>query len=122
MRAVREVASRDYDSAQVEAWAYVDRDEWEPWRLTRPTWVAEVDSVPAGFTDLEADGHLDMMFVGTYRSEFYRSIRNLLHAQVAEGSSAAVRRRWDALLRSEAEFRLRREVSAATRVAAHRAP
>ena len=70
----------------------------------------------------EESNDLDMMFVGTYRSEFYRSIRNLLHAQVAEGSSAAVRRRWDALLRSEAEFRLRREVSAATRVAAHRAP
>ena len=28
---------------------------------------------------------LDMMFFGTYRSEFYRSVRNLLHDQVAEG-------------------------------------
>jgi anaerobic magnesium-protoporphyrin IX monomethyl ester cyclase len=48
---------------------------------------------------------LDMMFSGTYRSEFYRSVRNLLHEQVAEGSSASVRRRWDELVSSEAQFR-----------------
>ena len=29
---------------------------------------------------------LDMMFSGTYRSEFYRSVRNLLHDQVAKGN------------------------------------
>lgn len=62
-RAIREVASRDYDPAQIAAWSQVDRDAWEPWRLTRPTWVA-VDGVRVvGFSDLEADGHLDMMFV-----------------------------------------------------------
>ena len=70
----------------------------------------------------EQSNDLDMMFVGTYRSEFYRSVRNLLHAQVAEGSSPAVRRRWDELSRTEGEFRQRPEASAATRVAAHRAP
>src|ERR1700754_4256832 len=31
--------------------------------MTRPTWLALVDGEPAGFTDLEPDGHLDMMFV-----------------------------------------------------------
>jgi putative acetyltransferase len=62
-RAVREVASQDYTPAQIAAWATVDRAEWEPWRLTRPTWVAEIGGRIAGFTDLEADGHLDMMFV-----------------------------------------------------------
>jgi radical SAM superfamily enzyme YgiQ (UPF0313 family) len=65
---------------------------------------------------------LDMMFVGTYRSEFYRSVRNLLHDQVVEGPSPSVRRRWDELSRSEAQFRQRPEVPAATRIAAHRAP
>ena len=65
---------------------------------------------------------LDMMFFGTYRSEFYRSVRNLLHDQVAEGPSPSVRRRWDELMRSEAEFRQRQETSVATHVAAHRAP
>ncbi|WP_374989884.1 GNAT family N-acetyltransferase [Rhizobium sp. TH2] len=62
-RAIREVASRDYDPAQVAAWSKVDRDDWEPWRLTRPTWVAVLDEEIIGFSDLEADGHLDMMFV-----------------------------------------------------------
>jgi putative acetyltransferase len=62
-RAIREVASRDYDAAQVAAWSQVDRDEWEPWRLTRPTWVAVLGEQVIGFSDLEADGHLDMMFV-----------------------------------------------------------
>ena len=62
-RAIREVASRDYDPAQVAAWSQVDRDDWEPWRLTRPTWVAVLGKKIVGFSDLEADGHLDMMFV-----------------------------------------------------------
>lgn len=62
-RAIREVASRDYDAAQVAAWSAVDRAEWDDWRLTRPTWVAVRDGQIAGFSDLEAYGHLDMMFV-----------------------------------------------------------
>jgi anaerobic magnesium-protoporphyrin IX monomethyl ester cyclase len=70
----------------------------------------------------EESKDLDMMFFGTYRSEFYRSVRNLLHDQVAEGPSPSVRRRWDELLRSEAHFRQRQELPAATRIAAHRAP
>jgi len=70
----------------------------------------------------EQSNDLDMMFFGTYRSEFYRSVRNLLHDQVAEGTSPAVSRRWDELVRGEAQFRQRHERAAATRVAAHRAP
>jgi putative acetyltransferase len=61
--AIRDVASRDYDPVQVAGWSEVDRGEWEPWRLRCPTWIAEVDGVPAGFSDLEPDGHRDMMFV-----------------------------------------------------------
>jgi putative acetyltransferase len=62
-RAVREVASKDYNKAQISAWSAVDRDAWEPHRLTRPTWVAVDGERVAGFSDLEPDGHLDMMFV-----------------------------------------------------------
>jgi putative acetyltransferase len=62
-RAIREVAFRDYYPAQIAAWSAVDRDAWEPHRLTRPAWVAVHGARVAGFTDLEADGHLDMMFV-----------------------------------------------------------
>jgi len=65
---------------------------------------------------------LDMMFFGTYRSEFYRSVRNLLHDQLTQGQSPAVRRRWDELVSGEAQFRQRQEHTSLTRVAAHRAP
>jgi putative acetyltransferase len=63
-RAIREVASKDYDPAQVAAWSKVeDRDAWARRRASRPTWIGEHEGVPAGFSDLEPDGHLDMMFV-----------------------------------------------------------
>jgi len=69
----------------------------------------------------EESNDLDMMFFGTYRSEFYRSVRNLLHDQIAEGQSPGVRRRWDELVRCEAEFRQRPAITT-TRFAAHSAP
>jgi putative acetyltransferase len=61
--AVREIASRDYNPAQLNAWAQVDRDAWALRALSRLTWVAMIDNLPAGFTDLEPDGHLDVMYV-----------------------------------------------------------
>jgi anaerobic magnesium-protoporphyrin IX monomethyl ester cyclase len=70
----------------------------------------------------EESNDLDMMFFGTYRSEFYRSVRNLLHDQISQGQSPAVRRRWDELVRGEAQFRQRPADPVATRAAAHRAP
>jgi putative acetyltransferase len=62
---VRRIAIRDYTEAQVKAWApdTVDRASWATRRASRPTWVAEIDDEIAGFTDLEPDGHVDMMFV-----------------------------------------------------------
>lgn len=62
-RAVREVAAKDYDAAQIAAWSTVDRERWRARRLSRPTWVAIRGGMVAGFADLEPDGHLDMMFV-----------------------------------------------------------
>jgi putative acetyltransferase len=62
-RAVREVASRDYRPEQIAAWSAARSAAWRVRRLAQPTWLAEVGSVAAGFTDLERDGHLDMMFV-----------------------------------------------------------
>ena len=79
-RAIREVACRDYDPAQIAAWSAVDRDEWEQWRLTRPTWIADIDGQVVGFSDLEADGHLDMMFV--HPDHQGRGIATLLLAAV----------------------------------------
>ncbi|HLY67317.1 MAG TPA: radical SAM protein, partial [Chloroflexota bacterium] len=62
---------------------------------------------------------LAMMFKGTYSTEFYRLVRDLIHAQVdAErsgcgagtrvglGGSAGVQQRWEELLTNEAAYRL----------------
>jgi len=65
---------------------------------------------------------LDMMFFGTYSSEFYRTVRNLLHDQVREGQSAAVRRRWEELVSGEAQFRQRSDEALAVRATARMAP
>jgi anaerobic magnesium-protoporphyrin IX monomethyl ester cyclase len=69
---------------------------------------------------------LAMMFHGTYTSEFYRAVRNLLHDQVALQSSAssgplklrratqAIERRWQELLADEPKYRSSAERSAAS--------
>ncbi len=58
-----------------------------------------------------------MMFQGTYDSQFYREIRDLLHRQVdleRPGSAAiprhrqdseALRKQWDALIANERQYR-----------------
>jgi putative acetyltransferase len=64
LSAIRRVASKDYTREEIEAWAQVeDPDAWADRRASRPTWVAECEGMAIGFTDLEPDGHLDMMFV-----------------------------------------------------------
>jgi len=64
LRAIREVASRDYDARQIDAWAQIgDREAWASKRASRPTWIATYDGAPVGFADLEPTGHVDMMFV-----------------------------------------------------------
>ena len=83
-RAMRDVACKDYRLAQIAAWSETDCDEWAPHRLSRPAWIAEVGKSAAGFTDLEANGHLDMMFV--HPDHQGRSIATALLAQVEEAS------------------------------------
>lgn len=64
LRAIREVASKHYDAAQIAAWAKVDEPEvWAQYRASRPTWLAMNGPLPVGFADLKPDGCLDMMFV-----------------------------------------------------------
>lgn len=62
---IREVASQDYTSDQILAWApdSMDRTEWLQKRASRSTWVAETDGHITGFTDMEDNGHIDMMYV-----------------------------------------------------------
>ncbi len=63
--AVRQVASRDYSPAQIEAWApvAVNRAQWKTRLGGRPTYVVEAGGQIVGFSDLEPDGHIDMLFV-----------------------------------------------------------
>jgi putative acetyltransferase len=64
-RSVRQSASRDYSPEQILAWAPDQRDmqKFSARLAAKPTFVAEVDGHAAGFTDLEASGHMDMLFV-----------------------------------------------------------
>jgi anaerobic magnesium-protoporphyrin IX monomethyl ester cyclase len=68
---------------------------------------------------------LDMMFQGTYSSDFYRAVRNLLHDQVAlqtadaphlpehERAADAIAQRWQELTRNELKYRSTVQNSAA---------
>jgi len=60
-------------------------------------------------THWDESNDLDMMFAGTYRSEFYRNVRDLLHAAVAAHPSPALLQRWNDLVSREAHFRTRPE-------------
>lgn len=64
-RAVRTTAARDYSPEQVAAWAPDEPDAgtWGARRSARATVVAEDDGRVVGFTDVDATGYLDMMYV-----------------------------------------------------------
>jgi len=48
---------------------------------------------------------LEMMFHGTYTSDFYRAVRNLLHDQVTHPGTQALNARWNELIEREEEYR-----------------
>ncbi len=76
-----------------------------------------VKSQMHGKTHWHESKDLDMMFHGTYTSEFYRAIRDLLHEQISlqsdehRGSAAhtvaaeALGQRWEDLLAAEGQYR-----------------
>lgn len=68
-------------------------------------------------THWQESNDLDMMFHGTYTSDFYRAVRDILHDQITQQSNGeggeAVEERWCALLGKEMEYRSSRELSAA---------
>ncbi len=61
---VRTVNSRDYSQKQVEAWApdNFDFDIWQQRMAGIQPFVAEIDGVIVGYTDLQASGLIDHFF------------------------------------------------------------
>lgn len=80
--AVQRVASKFYTPAQIAAWApdKVDREGWAERRASRPTWVVEVGGKVVGFSDLEPDGYIDMLF--THADFQGRGVARLLLTKV----------------------------------------
>lgn len=64
-RAIRGTASRFYDRRQVEAWARRgdQSPDWAARRARPHGFVAVIDGVAVGFTEIDDTGYLDMMFV-----------------------------------------------------------
>lgn len=64
-RAVRVTAARDYTAEQLAAWAPDDLDPvaWATRRGAARTEVAVRDGAVVGFTDVDATGYVDMLFV-----------------------------------------------------------
>ncbi|HEY2037656.1 MAG TPA: radical SAM protein [Steroidobacteraceae bacterium] len=59
-------------------------------------------------THWQESGDLAMMFPGTYTTEFYRVVRDLLHEEVnatSSGGRRALHSRWHRLIESESRFR-----------------
>lgn len=65
LRAIRVTAAQDYTPEQVGAWASDDIDPaaWAARRAGSRTRVAVRDGVVVGFTDVDAAGYVDMLFV-----------------------------------------------------------
>jgi anaerobic magnesium-protoporphyrin IX monomethyl ester cyclase len=76
-------------------------------------------------THWQESNDLDMMFQGTYTSDFYRVVRNLLHDQISlqtadarllpehDRAADAIEKRWQELLRNELKYRSSSQKSAA---------
>ena len=64
--AVTETAAADYSPEQIQAWARPEARDLPTWHASmqeRNSYVATVDGVPAGFSDVNLAGYIDMLFV-----------------------------------------------------------
>lgn len=66
LAAITQTAAADYTAEQVQAWANPagrDLETWHAAMLVRGSFVATIEGQLAGFSDVNQDGYLDMMFV-----------------------------------------------------------
>jgi len=61
----RSVPTHHYTASQARAWASTLADEagFGERCARKSTWIAEIEARIAGFSDLEADGHIDLLYV-----------------------------------------------------------
>ncbi|EMB4080500.1 GNAT family N-acetyltransferase [Klebsiella aerogenes] len=62
LRAVKEIASRDYSPAQIAAWAQVDESRWRQKFAHSQVLVAVINNQPVGFITVVND-YIDLFFV-----------------------------------------------------------
>ncbi|NQU36652.1 MAG: GNAT family N-acetyltransferase [Actinobacteria bacterium] len=64
-RAIYTTAARDYSRHQIEAWCPrdIDQSAWSRTRAERHTAVADDAGTVIGFTDIDHDGYIDMLYV-----------------------------------------------------------
>jgi putative acetyltransferase len=83
LAAVTVTAAADYSPQQIAAWSAPDErrlDEWNHGLAARGTIVALLDGELAGFSDVNAEGYIDMMFVGPRHGR--RGVASALLAEV----------------------------------------
>lgn len=88
--AIHLVASRDYTSAQIQAWAPKDLDPmvWEARMRDISPFVADLHGIIVGYADLQPNGYIDHFFVsGRHQRQGIGSalMRHLLAQANSEG-------------------------------------
>jgi GNAT superfamily N-acetyltransferase/quinol monooxygenase YgiN len=66
LAAVTETAAADYSPEQIQAWARPEARELSTWHVAmqeRKSYVVTVNGSPVGFSDMNSQGHIDMLFV-----------------------------------------------------------
>lgn len=88
--AITVTAAADYAPEQIAAWARPeqrDLTEWDRAMLGRNSLVAVADGAIAGFSDVSAGGHIDMMFVSPHHAR--RGVATALLARLEAEACAA---------------------------------
>lgn len=105
--AVTRTASADYSPEQIEAWARrEDRDpgDWDRARSARATVVAVVGGEVAGFSDVDAEGWIDMLFVSPEHGRRGVAAALLAHVESLAREERAVALGTDASLTAQPFF------------------